>query len=159
MASYVVLSPPEGDPEGTRTVFIRDGFAVLAFILPAFWFLWHRLWLWAILFIAITLLSGYMRGLEGLSTIGLAVSVCASFLAGLEGQQLRIRRLERLGWTARDVVEAEDPSMAEAIYFAERAVPARPEPDLKRPAAPPSVTYIAAPPAGTFGIFEWNGGR
>lgn len=159
MASYVVMSSPEGDPDGTRTLFIRDGFAVLAFILPAFWFLWHRLWLWAVLFLAVALVSGYMRGLAGWSMVGLTLSVCASFLAGLEGRQIRILRLERAGWRIEDVVEAEDLAMAEAIFFTERPAPAPAEPTRKRATAAPAVTYIAAPPAGTFGIFEWNGGR
>ena len=46
MASYVVMEPPEGGPE--QAILVRDGFALLAFIMPFLWFLWHRMWLEAL---------------------------------------------------------------------------------------------------------------
>lgn len=153
MASYVVMAPPEGDPEGTETRFVRDGFAFFALVLPFMWFLWHRLWLWALAFLGLAVASHLLMSADGWDAAGLAMWLAASLLAGLEGQNMRIRYWERRGWICEAVLEAGDAASAEAIYFesSRRA----------RPAAPSAAAMAPPPPRddGTFGLFEWNAGR
>ena len=59
MAAYVVM---EKGGASARTaadaVFVRDGFHWVAFLVPAVWMLWHRLWLEAVLALDIYLVMG-----------------------------------------------------------------------------------------------------
>lgn len=154
MASYVVLTPPGGDASGERTLFIRDGFAFLALVLPIFWFLWHRLWLAALLFVAIVLATNLLMASEGWYWTGFALSLAASLIAGLEGQQMRIAKRERQGWSLDAVIEADDLATAEALYFAERPATTAPPAEAVRP-----VPAMPRRRDDRFGLFEWNGGR
>ncbi len=60
MAIFTVHQPPlgkgENAPDPTRFAFVRDGFYVWGFLLSVLWMLRHRLWLVAVLFVALTVL-------------------------------------------------------------------------------------------------------
>ena len=47
MAIYVVMEPPAARPNEASdgAVFMRDGFSLLALLVPPLWLLWHRLWI------------------------------------------------------------------------------------------------------------------
>lgn len=113
MAAYVAMEPPGGNAE--RTVLVRDGFTALAFLLPVFWFLFHRLWIEAALALAATLALGSLDTLGGLG--GPLLTLLFSLLAGFEAPALRLWALRRRGWIERGVVEAGNSGDAEARFF------------------------------------------
>ncbi|MBR2692182.1 MAG: DUF2628 domain-containing protein [Aquamicrobium sp.] len=118
MASFIVMEPPSDGlgtrPEGTRL--IRDGFSWLAFILPPFWLLWHRLWFAAVLaFIVLGALS-FVGESQGLAVAGSLLTLLVSLVVGFEGAALRAAALRRAGWTEWGVVEAENLADAETRY-------------------------------------------
>ncbi|WP_099867058.1 DUF2628 domain-containing protein [Pararhizobium haloflavum] len=158
MASYVVLKPPGGDPAGEDAVFIRDGFAFLALVLPIVWFLWHRLWLWALVFIALAIATSMMMMTDDWYAAGFALSVATSLLAALEGQNLRIGKHLSKGWEQVAVIAADDVGTAEAVYFAGHESYA-PAVQASPPAARPSEAPRTRRKPGTYGLFEWNGER
>ncbi len=106
MAIYVVMEPQGGKAE--TTIFVRDGFSWLAFLLPPLWLAWHRLWVEAgLAFVVMGLLSTLGQWL-GLDWAGSALSLLVSLYVGLEGQGLRIAALRRRGWHEWGVIEADN---------------------------------------------------
>ena len=106
MAIYVVMEPPGRTEAADATIFVRDGFSWLAFLLAPLWLAWHKLWVEAALaFVAMGLISllGQKLGLDWASS---ALSLLVSLYIGLEGQGLRIAALRRRGWQEWGVVEA-----------------------------------------------------
>lgn len=122
MAAYVAMEPADGDGEGT--VFVRDGFTFFAFLVPVLWFLRHRMWIEALLALALTLALGSLDALGGMG--GPLISLLASLLIGLEAPSLRLWSLRRRGWRERGVVEAQGLADAETRFFlgTEDAAPA-----------------------------------
>lgn len=118
MASYVVMEPSGARGTVEDTVFVRDGFAFLAFLVPFFWFLWHRLWIEALATLALALLLGSLSTLVGVGAAVL-ISLAVFLMIGLEATNLRILALRRRGWQERGVVEAANKADAEARYFSE----------------------------------------
>ncbi|MGO4834631.1 DUF2628 domain-containing protein, partial [Rhizobiaceae sp. 2RAB30] len=91
MASYVIMEPP---PEASgrvsrEPVFVRDGFAFLAFLVPFFWLLWHRLWIEAALALGVALLLGGLGEYGGAGPLASLLSLLVSIYVGLEGAALR----------------------------------------------------------------------
>jgi len=136
MAVFTVHQPPLGatdiTPEPTRFTFVRDGFYVWGFVFSVFWMLRHRMWLVAVLFVAISVLIhvalrliGAPPVLQSLTSIGLC------FLVGLEGATLRRWTLTRRGWTNVGVVIADNEDDAERRFFVNWQAGRRPN------AAPP----------------------
>ena len=122
MAVFTVHQPPlgksEATPEPTRFTFVRDGFYFWGFVFSVLWMLRHRLWLVAVLFVALCVLIvvglklvGAPGGLQELAIIALA------FLVGLEGATLRRWTLARRGWTNVGVVIADNEDDAERRFF------------------------------------------
>lgn len=155
MASYVVMEPPVGDKEA---VLVRDGFHVLAFIVPFLWLLFHRCWFEAALALAVAValsIVGSMMGFVGAPALSFLVSV----YVGLEGPALRLAALRRRGWREWGIVEAESPADAEVRYLAqghddETASTAVSEPaPLPRSTLP--VKYSSTGPA--LGLFSYPG--
>ena len=146
MASYVVMEPPaaNADEAAMRAVMVRDGFSVIAFLVPLVWLLWHRLWIEAILLFAASVAVVAAGQALGLAFIGGALSFILSVYVGLEGAALRIGALRRRGWREWGAVEAGSVAEAEIRYLA--GAPSEPSPaEPSRPAAataygPPAVT-------------------
>lgn len=150
MASYVVMRPAgEGDAEA-RTVLIRDGFSVWAFVIPLVWFLWHRLWIETILIIAATVL---LAALDKATNFGdwsmTGLSLLVSLLAGLEGNNRRIEKLRRKGYAEAGVVVASSHAEAEARYFGvddghsgSESMPMRPAPAAPLRPAPDNGALV-----------------
>ena len=95
MAVYTVHQPPlgkgENAPDPARFTFVRDGFYVWGFLLSVLWMLRHRLWLVAVLFVALTVLIEVGLRYAGISS-RMAHAGAAwrpPFLVGLEGATLR----------------------------------------------------------------------
>jgi len=162
MASFLVLAPrhENGQPHEEKTVFIRDGFTFLAFILPFVWLLFYRLWFEAALvFLAAAVISaaGSYSGHDGVAAM---VGLLLSLLVGLEANNWRAAALKRRGYEETGVVDAENAGDAETIWFhgsrPDRSVTA-PAPALSalRPAASP----VAPRPAlgGMLGLVSHRG--
>lgn len=146
MASYVVMEPP-GRDEGENTVLVRDGFHLLALLVPAVWLLWHRLWIEALAVVALGAALGGLASATGLGNLASVPSLLLAILIGLEASSLRIAHYRRRGWREWGVVEADNPRDAEVRYLAEAfggeevarapAAPAiQPHPEAARPVNP-----------------------
>lgn len=159
MASFVVLTPESGsgnDHEKTR--FIRDGFSLVAFFLPAIWMLCHRFWL---LGIGALLLQGIGLELIRMPTLwpaGFALLLAISVLTAVEGRMLFIRSLSARGFVADGLVSARNLAEAEEIYFS-GVVDTRPE-DI-RPARwdIPGANAAPARNNAALGLIGYDGGR
>ena len=122
MAVFTVHQPPLGatdiTPEPTRFTFVRDGFYVWGFIFSVFWMLRHRMWLVAVLFVAISVLIQIGLTLVGAPSIFQTLTTIAlCFLVGLEGATLRRWTLTRRRWTNVGVVIADNEDDAERRFF------------------------------------------
>jgi hypothetical protein len=149
MAVYTVHQPPLGKTENTpdpaRFTFVRDGFYLWGFLLSVFWMLRHRLWIVAVLFVAIAILlevglryAGVSSGLRSLILFALA------FLVGLEGATLRRWTLKRRGYTNVGVVVADNQDDAERRFFVNWQAGKRPN-AAPPPAQAESVVRAPAP--------------
>lgn len=161
MTSYVIMEPPPGAGRQVSRdpVFVRDGFAFLAFLVPFIWLLWHRLWIEAALALGVSLLLGGLGEYGGAGPLASLLSILVSIYVGLEGAALRIAALRRHGWREAAVVEADSMADAEIRYFAE---PAGDEADLVEPPAPttggqPPLRTPSSGPA--LGLFSYPRGR
>ena len=119
MRSYTLHVPTEARPGETigldRAVLVPDGFSWPAFAFTVLWFLFHRLWI-AALIVLVGLIAlagaGIVLGLP--SGAGLIAVLLASLLIGFEASSLRRWTLARHGWPARDAVIAASREEAEA---------------------------------------------
>ena len=119
MRSYTLHLPTEARPGEAigldRAVLVPDGFSWAACAYTVLWFLFHLLWVAAlIVLVALVALAGAGIAL-GLSTgAGLIASLLAAWLIGLEASSLRRWTLARRGWPARDAVTAASREEAES---------------------------------------------
>jgi hypothetical protein len=154
MASYVVMEPPgvgEREPSD-GALFIRDGFSIVAFLVPPLWLLWRRLWIEAALAFALGIGVAALGEAAGLGFTASVLSLLVSIYVGLEGAALRLAALRRRGWTDRAYIAARNRNEAEIRYFSA----GWPEPsapiDFQRPVVGPRVpTRPAGPALGLFG--------
>jgi hypothetical protein len=118
MASWIVMQPAGvGRATGTtNAAFIRDGFSLLAFLVPPLWLLWHRLWIEAALAFAVLLMAAVIGRATGVATAASLISLLVSIFVGLEGNGLRIAALLRRGWRNWGVVDAGNLDDAETCY-------------------------------------------
>ena len=137
--SYTLHLPPEATPglaHGLdRAQVVADGFSWTAFAFTVLWFLFHRLWLAALIVaagLAALVLAGAALGLA--PAAGLAIALLASLLVGLEASSLRRWTLARRGWPARDAVIAGSEAEAEARAIARWLDPQTLAPAPQRPA-------------------------
>jgi Protein of unknown function (DUF2628) len=149
MASFVVMQSPGSEGE-ERTQFIRDGFSIVAFVLPFVWLAWHRLWIEALLVFAVAVLLGV---LGEMTALGGALSPLMTFLGlyiAVDGAALRVAALNRREWREKGVVEADNLDDAETRWFADGGLhePPAPEQTPLPPALPRPSTKTAGPALG-----------
>ena len=164
MSVYTVHEPApkraETEPNPERFVFVRDGFAFWAFLLPPLWILRHRLWLVFVLYvialIAVQVGLSFAGASEGVRWgVGLLMSV----LIGFEAATLRRWTLNRRGWRNVGVVVADDVETAERRFFdawvKDHALPAAAPP----PPSAPGGTAMRRPPQASdvLGLFPEPG--
>ncbi|MEK1887071.1 MAG: DUF2628 domain-containing protein [Phyllobacterium sp.] len=147
MASFLVLAPrPEnGERDEDKTVFIRDGFVFLAFVLPFVWLLFHRLWFEAILVLAAGVAISAVGSFTGQDGAAALIGILVSILVGLEANSWRAAALERRGFRLAGVVDAHNAADAETIWFlgTERFRPVASRVSPNRP--PDAAPSVAAP--------------
>lgn len=118
MASFVVLTPPDGDETNERAVFIRDGFSAWALLFHLFWLLWHRLWFAAaLLFLIFVGLTAAAEAWPQWSFFSAVAWVVLVLFVALEGNAMRIAKKERQDWQIKAVIEAQNRDTAEDIYY------------------------------------------
>lgn len=161
MAFYTVLTPPpvagRRGEEIEQARLIPESFSWGAFLLSGLWLLGRRLWLATLLFVLVWAGLIYLRSRFGLhpSALSLIYWSIALFL-GIEGNNLRLRKLARKGWRLADVVEARSLPEAERRYF-ERALAGEATPPRSEPVSP----AMARPsgPLPIIGLFPEARGR
>lgn len=114
MASYVIMESPKGGME--QAVLVRDAFTPIAFLAPAIWLFWHRLWVEALATLGLKVVLLSFGTLATGSLSGGAVSFIVSLLFALEGPSIRLAAMRRRGWQERGVVEAHNISEAEVRF-------------------------------------------
>jgi hypothetical protein len=112
-----------GEPAAIeRATIVRDGFVWPAFLFTVFWFLWHRLWLAALLVVvALAALVGAGVALNLRPGYAALASLLFSALLGLEASSLRRWTYARAGRPAADVVSAGSLAEAEQKFVARLA--------------------------------------
>lgn len=159
MRSYTLHLPHEARPgeahDLDRAQLVPDGFSGAAFAFSLLWFLYHRLWIAALLVLAglaATALVGYGLGLS--PAAGTVITLLVLVLIGLEASSLRRWTLARNGRPARDAVVAFNADEAEAKAMTRWLDPAR------TPTVRTSTGFAgtrAAEPV--IGLFPAQGGR
>lgn len=156
MAFYTALTPP-ADPslpladQLGRTVFLKDGFSIYAFVFTGLWLLSRKLWLAFVVFAVIWAGVAFGGSYFGFNPVALTVvQLLLGLYLGLEGNVLAERKLLAKGWTLAGVVEGRDIDSVERRFF-ESA------PGLAF-AAPPPVSLAVTPAQtmptqGVIGLF------
>lgn len=157
MAVFTVHQPPlgkgENAPDTTRFAFVRDGFYVWGFLLSVLWMLRHRLWLVAVLFLALVVLIEFGLRWLGVSANWRSLIVFfLCFLVGLEGSTLRRWTLSLKGYTPVGVAIAENQDDAERRFFLNWTA-TRQASEVAKPQARP---VAAAPAPATAAIHALN---
>ncbi|SIQ82785.1 Protein of unknown function [Rhizobium sp. RU20A] len=161
MGRYLVLTPPGAADRDEHAVFIKDGFAPLAFLFPAIWLLCQRAWVFGI---AAALLQfglwGIAAGLQR-PEIGLFGGLALGLLVAFEGRTLMARQLEARGWTLRAAFADVSRDAAESLYFAGRHPVATAGQGTQTAIVLPAASGGKAPSSSTpgFGLFGHYGER
>lgn len=145
MAQFVVLEP-ENTQGFEKTVFVRDGFHVLALLVPFVWLLAQRLWFEAFAVVGVTILLGLVATRFGIAEAVPLLTLIVSLFVALEGAQWKIAKLRRQGFVESAAIDAGNLDEAEVRYFTDRAASAKslaesPAPKPSLPGAPPRPTY------------------
>lgn len=116
MKIYTVHLKP-GD-SGVNAVFVPEGFSVWAFVFQPFWALYHRLWLVAVLMIAVSAGLGVLVTALGLTALQASLlQFLLAVLIGAEARDLWRWTLWRRGLETRAALAAEDEDEAELRFF------------------------------------------
>jgi uncharacterized protein DUF2628 len=102
--------------ERATVVLVREGFSWAAFLFALPWLLWHRLWLAALLYLALAVAIGLLVP----EPFGPAAGLALQFLVGAHANDLRRRRLARRGYTQAHVVAERDLDLATARLLGAR---------------------------------------
>ena len=159
MAIFVVMEPPASPGPSAEAVFVRDGFAVLGFLLPYFWLFWHRLWIEGLLALGVVLLLAALGEQAGFAAIASLLTMLASIYVGLEGSALRVNAPRRRGGGDPGAGAPAARAAAETRYSADAAetADAAGVPLPWAPAPPASAGPVATGPA--LGLLSYPGGR
>ncbi|GHC74494.1 DUF2628 domain-containing protein [Limoniibacter endophyticus] len=113
MARYVVL-----ERKGpTDAIFVKDGFKLLAFLLPVLWFLMHRMWWEALFALFAPLVVSVAANWLGLGPVSGLFLLLVQFAIGLEAQNLLVGKYLRKGFVQSVAIVAPSIEIAEIRYF------------------------------------------
>jgi hypothetical protein len=115
MRIYTLHEPTDPSLE---VVPVKEGFSWLAFLFSPVWAIWHRLWVWAIGFLAINTIVGWAMANVGLSAYSQGVVYVALALAvGWTANDLRRYNLMKRGFDETAVLLAESQEHAVELYL------------------------------------------
>ncbi|MGE5259710.1 MAG: DUF2628 domain-containing protein [Actinomycetota bacterium] len=123
MTIFSVYEPSESQPDvearADSLAFVKEGFSWPAFLVPALWLIYCRMWIEFIVFIAILalvqLISG--GGQEAGAQLAGWVTIAMSVILGFEGNDLRAAALERRGYRLIGIAEGRGRTDAELSFF------------------------------------------
>ena len=123
MPTYTVHEPhpvaEDLDERATRLVFVKEGFAVGAFAVPALWLLLNRLWLELLIYFLVSGgLMALMTTLAGSQAAGWA-AVVLNLILGLEARNIHRSVLARRDYEVVGVVTGRDLADAERRFLSE----------------------------------------
>ncbi len=116
MRIYTVHVPKIGPV--VRAEAVKEGFSWPAFVFSAFWALWHRLWLAAVLILAATLALGFLIDFVGAHpVIRGAVSAGLALVIGWTANDFRRAKMRKQGFAQRSPIIARTAEAAIRRYF------------------------------------------
>lgn len=164
MTSYIVLVPPlqDNQRQDDKTVFIRDGFSIVAFFLPVPWLLFNRLWFEAALVFAAVAAISIVGSYTSHASLAEIVAALLALLVAFEANNWRIKAFERRGFDQAAIIDAGSAAEAETAYFYGEAFVADPEAvppaiDLDVPSSMPAERKPVA--GGMLGLVGYRGER
>ena len=124
MATYTVHEPQPPadniDQRATGLVFIKEGFAWFAFLIPVLWLLFNRLWRDLFLFLLITVaVVGAVRFAGGNAAAITWAALLINLAFGFEARNIYRAALERRGYALIGVVTARNLAEAERRFLSE----------------------------------------
>jgi hypothetical protein len=163
MAIFTVLTPPAGDSDAReradRTLFLKDGFVLSAFLFTGLWLLAKRLWLALAVFVALWAAIGFGGRAVGVHPLGLLLAqVLIGLYLGLEGHALIERKLLRKGWRVVGVVEGKEIEQVERRFFEQAGALEAGDAAATAPGRP-RAAQATAPAYGVIGLFPDSQGR
>ncbi len=117
MASYIVLSPPGGDVQDEKNRFIKDGFSLWAALFPFVWALSKRLYVEALVLLALQSGVFFMTRDPRFELPASAFSLFLGLLWGFEARNWLANRLEKAGWQQQAIIVASSLGDAEAMFY------------------------------------------
>ncbi|MDZ5450623.1 DUF2628 domain-containing protein [Labrys sp. ZIDIC5] len=127
MPSWFVFEPAKTAPDtleaADKSVFVKDGFSLGAFLVTPVWLLWRRMWLvflaWLGLQVALAVLtSTFSLDQRAAGIVSLLVSLCFA----LEANALRAWTMRRQGWRFTGVASGHTLDEAEQRHFEGRSL-------------------------------------
>jgi len=101
-----------------KPIFIREGFNIFAFIFTLFWTLYHRLWRWSLLILAVNVVLALATKNHLLDTnTGSIIQIAFNVLVGFHANDWLRDGLARRGYVMADVTAADSLLRAEQRYF------------------------------------------
>lgn len=135
MHIWTVHAPPEAEPDAApgvtpaeampgatparpsrSPVLLREAFSWAAFLFAPLWFLWHRMWLVLVIYLAVTVLIAMLLPEQA----ALYAAFALQLLVGFHARDLRRWTLERRGWRLAAIVAAPDEDAAWGRLLAQR---------------------------------------
>lgn len=152
MPTYTVHEPhplaDDADERATRLVFVKEGFAIGAFAIPALWLLSNRLWLELILYMLLSAaLMMLIPILGGSQAVAGWTTLVLNLILGLEARNIHRYVLARRGYEVIGVVTGNDLADAERRFLSEWL----PETGWTK-AVTTAATASAFVPAGGLGV-------
>jgi hypothetical protein len=122
MPVYTVHEPPlktgETSANPERFVFVRDRFALFAFLVPPLWLVIKRLWLALVLYLLVsTMVAGILYFVGAPPSVRFWVMALISLLVGLEASTLQRWTLTRRKWKQIGTIVADNQEEAERRFF------------------------------------------
>lgn len=139
-----------------QVVFVPEAFSWMAFIVPLFWLLFHRMWVVAAIFFAVFSMVSAVGIWLGLSSwVMVLLDAALSLFIALEGNELRRWSLERRGFKMINIISGRSKPECELEFF--RRLTAEKSGPAARPASQRTPQRLADQP-GEGGMFPVTGG-
>jgi len=159
MATFTVHVPPgvgDGAARADRTVFVREGFCLAAFLFGPVFLIYRRLWLaTCALVIAAAALGFLSHALDLPGSAGALLFLVLAVLTGLEAGEARRRALGRRGYIAAAVLAGVTREGGEKLFFGRSATATRP--DIPAASAPRRPIPPATGRPAVIGLFPMPG--